>query len=55
MWDNLLEMKVNDFISSTISTQMIYDEDVKFTNDDGTEEARVQLKYVFNVGFLYKF
>lgn len=30
MWDNLLEMKVNDFISSTISTQMIYDEDVLF-------------------------
>ncbi|MFY0674188.1 MAG: DUF3078 domain-containing protein [Bacteroidia bacterium] len=55
MWDNLLEMKVNDFISSTISTQMIYDEDVLFTNDDGTQEARVQWKYVFNVGFLYKF
>lgn len=55
MWDNLLEMKVNDFISSTISTQMIYDEDVLFTNEDGSQEARVQWKYVFNVGFLYKF
>ncbi len=55
MWDNLLEMKVNDFISSTISTQMIYDEDVKFTNEDGSQEARLQMKYVFNVGFLYKF
>ncbi|MGB0432667.1 MAG: DUF3078 domain-containing protein, partial [Bacteroidia bacterium] len=55
MWDNLLEMKVNDFISSTISTQMIYDEDVKFLNEDGTQEARLQFKYVFNVGFLYKF
>ena len=55
MWDNLLEMKVNDYISSTISTQMIYDEDVLFTNEDGSQEARVQFKYVFNVGFLYKF
>lgn len=55
MWDNLLEMKVNDFISSTISTQMIYDEDVLFANEDGTKEAKIQFKYVFNVGFLYKF
>ncbi|MBI1183649.1 DUF3078 domain-containing protein [bacterium] len=54
MWDNLLEMKVNDFISSTISTQMIYDEDVLFANADGTKQPRVQWKYVFNVGFLIK-
>ncbi|MBI3141914.1 MAG: DUF3078 domain-containing protein [Bacteroidetes bacterium] len=54
MWDNLLELKVNDFISSTISTQMIYDEDVLFPNDDGSSSPRVQWKYVFNVGFLFR-
>ena len=55
LWDNLLELKVNDYISSTVSTQLIYDHDVKFTNDDGTQEDRVQFKYVFNVGFLINF
>jgi len=53
MWDNLLQLKVNDFISSTISAQMIYDEDVLFTNEDGSLEPRLQSKYVFNVGFLF--
>ena len=55
MWDHLLELKVNDFFTSTISAQFIYDEDVQFTNEQTLEnEARLQSKFVINVGFLLK-
>lgn len=55
MWDNLIEMKVNDYISTTFSTQLIYDEDVLiFSADDGLEKDRIQFKHVLNVGFLFK-
>lgn len=54
LWDNLLELKVNDYISSTISTQMIYDEDVDVSRQDGTVGPAVQFKHVFTIGFLMK-
>lgn len=55
IWDNLLDFKVNDYISSTFSTQLIYDEDVDITQEDGTVGPAVQFKHVFTVGFLLKF
>lgn len=55
MWDHLLELKVNNYFTSTISAQFIYDEDVLFNNEDTmVEEARLQSKFVINVGFLLK-
>jgi len=54
MWDNLIEMKVNDYITTTFSTQLIYDEDVLiFSDKDGLTKERVQFKHVLNVGFLF--
>ncbi len=50
-----LNMKVNDFISSNISSQLIYDDDVILTRDDGTRGRDVQLKNVINVGFTFSF
>lgn len=51
LWDNLLILKVNKYVSSSINAQLLYDNDIKDT--DG--KAKVQLKEVIAVGILYKF
>ena len=50
-----LNLKVNDFISSNISSQLIYDDDVILTRSDGTQGRDIQLKNVINVGFTLGF
>lgn len=56
-WETLLSMKVNKFISATLSTHLLYDDDIKIpvdTNDDGITDKtgpRVQFKEVLAVGF----
>ena len=66
-WDNLLSMKVNKYITTTISTSLIYDHDIDIaetdskgipkTNDAGNPiiGPRTQFKYVLAVGFQYQF
>lgn len=60
-WDMLLTFKVNDFISATLVTQLIYDRDIEFGFDstgDGINdsfEPRVQFKELFGLGFTYHF
>ncbi|MEN8157956.1 MAG: DUF3078 domain-containing protein [Bacteroidota bacterium] len=60
-WDLLLTFKVNEFISASLMTQVIYDYDIKFdydSNGDGTNdasEARVQWKELFGLGLTYSF
>jgi len=50
-----LNLKVNQFISSNISSQLIYDDDVIVTRSDGSEGKDIQLKNVINVGFTLAF
>jgi hypothetical protein len=60
-WEILIALKVNKFISATISTQLIYDHDVDISVDsdnDGNIEAvgpRAQFREVLGVGLTYKF
>ncbi len=60
-WNVLLSMKVNKFITATISTELIYDDNTiitKDTNGDGIiDEAgpRTQFKEVLGIGLAYKF
>lgn len=66
-WDNLVTMKVNKYISASVSTTLIYDHDIKITetksNGDIKTDSfgnpiigpRTQFKYVIAVGFQYKF
>lgn len=66
-WDNILNMKVNKYISASITTSLIYDDDVDIavlkddgtaaTREDGSPEIgpRTQFKYVLGVGFAYTF
>jgi hypothetical protein len=53
-WENLLELKVNKFISATISTHLIYDDDINITDSKGRVGPRTQFKEVIGVGFAYK-
>ena len=60
-WEVLIAMKVNKFISATISTQLLYDHDIDIavdTDGDGGIEAagpRTQFKEVLGIGLSYKF
>ena len=60
-WNNVLALKVNDYISATLSTELIYDDDVRIPvddNDDGIPDRagpRVQFKEVLAIGLNYKF
>ncbi len=49
-WEAMLDMKINDFFSAKILTNLIYDDDIRF---DGT--PKTQFKEVFGLGFSYKF
>lgn len=48
-------LKVNDYLSSNISSQLIYDDDIILTRNDGTKGRDVQIKNVINVGFTFGF
>ncbi len=60
-WETLLNMKVNKFISVTVSTSLIYDDDILISidkNNDGIIDSkgpRTQFKEILNAGFSYKF
>ncbi len=60
-WEVLIALKVNKFVSATISTQLIYDHDVDIAvdrNDDGIMDGtgpRTQFKEVLGIGLTYKF
>ncbi|MEN8786364.1 MAG: DUF3078 domain-containing protein [Flavobacteriales bacterium] len=63
LWNVLISMKINKYISASISTTLIYDHDILLpltaTDDSGNEISftgrRAQFKEVLNIGFSYKF
>lgn len=54
-WETLLNLKVNDYITTSISLDVIYDEAVEITRDDGTVGPSTQIKEALNIGFGYQF
>ncbi|MEA1873516.1 MAG: hypothetical protein U9N51_03675 [Bacteroidota bacterium] len=58
-WDVLLAMKVNEFLIATITTNLIYDDDIDiaFEQEDGLVIMRpaVQFKEIFGLGLSYSF
>lgn len=60
-WETLLALKVNKYISATLSTELIYDDDTHIAYDgdgDGVKESNgpmTQFKEVLGIGFSYKF
>jgi len=59
-WETLIAMKINDFLSASITTHLIYDDDIRFDvdrNDDGIVDGagpRTQFKEVFALGVQYQ-
>lgn len=60
-WENRLDMKVNKFVSVSIITLLLYDDDIKIALDrdnDGNSDGsgpRIQFKETLGVGLSYKF
>lgn len=54
-WDVLLNMKINNWFSANLSTNLIYDDDIKITQKDGSSGPRVQFKEILGVGFQVNF
>lgn len=59
-WEALLVLKVNEYISATVNTLLLYDDDILIKiGEDGSGTPRlgrrVQFKEVIGVGFTYKF
>ena len=55
-WDVALNMKINDFLSANLLTNLVYDHDVLVPVDnEGNTGRRIQFKQLFGVGLSYKF
>lgn len=60
-WETLLACKINKYFQATLSTTLIYDQDINISvddNNDGVVDAfgpRVQFKEVLGIGLSYKF
>ncbi len=49
-WDTQLNMKINKWFSANFTLSMIYDDDVKIKQPDGTSGPRLQVKETLGVG-----
>lgn len=62
-WETLLSLKVNSFISATLATHLLYDDDIDIWVDDnenetidgGEQHPRTQFKEVLAIGFTFTF
>lgn len=56
-WDAMLSFKLNKYITATLTTNLIYDDDIKTPDSEGnlTKGAKVQFREVLGVGFAYNF
>lgn len=54
-WDVQLNMAINKWFATTLTTNMIYDNDTKIVQKDGSKGARLQFKEVLAVGVQFTF
>lgn len=54
-WENLLALRVNDFITTSISLDVRYEEAIDITRDDGSVGPATQIKEALTVGVGYSF
>ncbi|MDO6433824.1 DUF3078 domain-containing protein [Flavitalea sp. BT771] len=55
-WNNILAVKVTRLISMNLTVNLIYDNDIKSVNKDGTQGGpKVQLQEVMGIGLAYAF
>ncbi len=51
----ILMMKINQYLVTTLTTNLIYDHDIKITDRDGNTGPRTQFKEVLAIGLSYTF
>ena len=54
-WEVQINMVINKWFSTTLTTNMVYDDDVKITLSDGRNVKRVQFKELLGVGLQFNF
>ncbi len=54
-WDTMINLKINDWLSTSFGFQMIYDDNTPITDNDGRTGPRTQIKEYLSVGLMYKF
>ena len=54
-WEVQVNMIINKWFSTTLTTNLMYDDDVKIVQNDGTKGARVQFKEILGVGVQFNF
>ncbi len=60
-WETIIGFKINKYFSATITTQLVYDDDIKIAIDDNGDGIidsygpRIQFKEVIGIGFSYNF
>ena len=55
LWNLLIDMKVNKYLSANFRTNMIYDDEISIKDRNGNIGPRLQIKEVLGIGFTYKF
>ena len=56
VWDVMINMKINSYLTATVNTSLIYDDDVDYVNEDGVNKGpRIQFKEIIGIGLAYKF
>lgn len=54
-WEVQLNMKINKWFATTLTTNLVYDDDIKIKQADGSSGPRVQFKELLAVGFQFSF
>lgn len=54
-WEIQLNMNINKWFSTTLTTNLVYDDDIKILQPDGSKGPRVQFKEVLGVGVQFNF
>ena len=58
-WDVLLAMKINEYLTATLTTNLIYDDDILIAVEQDDSSVRmqpaIQFKEMFGLGLSYKF
>jgi hypothetical protein len=51
LWDVMVNMKVNDYLTATINTTLVYDDDIDYEG----KGPKIQFKEIVGIGLAYKF
>ena len=53
-WDNYFTFTINSWLAATLTTSLIYDDDINITDKDGNSGPKTQFKQTFGLGLAYK-